>query len=167
MTVRRRSRIPVRTTQRRKLVWATVDQSVTIIAGAKTNVNLLAALSVAGSSLLGVTIMRTHVEIAPTTALTLGDGLRVGFLVARVADVGAGVTGSPDPSDPELDWMLWRHEHVTPLGIAPGGGDVLVYDIKAKRKMQELNQAYILSLLNSAGGSKTLYIQGRILLALP
>jgi len=163
----RRTHAVARST-RRKLVWATTDQVVTMAAGVGSNVNLLASLSVAGSSLLGVTIMRTHVALYPTTALALADKLRVGFLVGRVADVGAGPpAGAPTPADPELDWMLWRHEAVTPLGFTPGGGDMLDYDIRGRRRMQELNQAYLLCLFNSAGGSKTLQISGRVLVALP
>jgi hypothetical protein len=136
-------------------------------AGQGSNVNLLAALSVAGASLLGVTVMRTHLALYVTTAVTLADELRVGLVIGRVADVGAGPpAGTISASDPELDWMLLRDEFATPT-FGPQGSNTLEYDLKAKRKMQELNQAYILALANSAGGSKTVKIFARTLLALP
>jgi len=97
-------------------------------------------------------------------APALADRLRVGFIVDRVSEVGAG--SALTPADGELDWMLWRHETAAPT-YTPGGSNVIEYDIRAKRKMQELNQAYLLCLLNSAGGSKTITIQARTLLALP
>jgi len=149
---------------RRKLVWSTTDQSVTLIAGANTSLNLLAALSVAGSSLLGVTIMRTHLTLAIDTAVTAADRLRVGFVVDRVSEVGAA--SAITAADPELDWMLWRHETAAPT-FGSGGSNVLEYDLRAKRRMQELNQAYLLCITNSAGGSKTITVAGRTLVALP
>jgi hypothetical protein len=137
-----------------------------MIAGAGSNVNLLAALSVAGASLLGVTIMRTHLVLYVTSAVTLADELRVGLVVARLADVGAGPpAGAVSAADPELDWMLLRDEFATPT-FGPLN-NTLTYDLKAKRRMQELNQAYVLALSNSAGGSKTVKIFARTLLALP
>jgi len=151
--------------RRRKLVWSTLDQSVTLIAGANTTVNMLSALAVAGSSLTGITIMRTHLTLAPTTALTLADSIRVGLIVCRSSDIGAGSILTA--ADPELDWMLLRREYVTSSGLGSGGGDVLAYDVKAKRKMEELNQAYGLCITNAAGGSKTIGLFARTLVALP
>ena len=154
--------------QRRELVWATTDQSVALVTGnLGTNLNLLAQLAVAGSSLTGVTIMRTHLDIYCTTAVAGGDDLRVGLIVGRLSEVGAGPpTGALSAADGELDWMLWRHEFAAPT-YNPGGSNVLSYDIKAKRRMQELNQAYILSLLTAVAASHTYKISARVLLALP
>jgi len=162
-----RPRGAVRGSARRALVWATTDQGVTLAAGASSNINLLAGLSVAGSSILGCTIMRTHCEISITSAVSTGDELRVGFVVGRLAEVGAGVAGALTAATPELDWMLWRHECAAPTFGWTSANNQLVYDIKSKRKMQELSQAYILTLSNDAGISKTMQIQARTLIALP
>jgi len=153
--------------QRRSLVWATVDQGVTIGAGANSDINLLAELAVAGSSLLGITIMRTHLELSLTSVITVGDQIRVGFVVGRLTDIGAAVVGQVTAADPSQDWMLWRHETAAPTFGTTSANNQLVYDIKAKRRMQELNQAYVLALNNSAGIAKTMQIQGRVLIALP
>ena len=159
---------PVRR-QRRKLVWSTIDQSVTMAAGVGSNVNLLASLSVAGASLLGITVMRTHLDLWRTGQVSaLGDGLRLGLIIDRVAAVGAGPpAGAVTAADPEADWMLWRHEFAAPTFGPSGGSNYLTYDVKAKRRMQELDQAYLLCLFNAAGGSQTWSIAGRILVALP
>jgi hypothetical protein len=155
--------------QRRKLVWATLDQSVTMAGGAGSNLNLLASLSVAGASLLGITIMRTHLDLWRTGQVSaLADSLRLGLIVDRVAAVGAGPpAGAVTAADGEADWILWRHEFAAPTFGATGGSNYLVYDVRAKRKMQELDQAYLLCLFNAAGGAQTWSISGRILVALP
>jgi hypothetical protein len=154
---------------RRKLVWSTLDQSVTMAAGLGSNLNLLASLSVAGASLLGVTIMRTHLDLWRTgQASVLADSLRLGLIVDRVAAVGAGPpAGAVTAADPEADWMLWRHEFAAPTFGYSGGSNVLTYDNRSKRKMQELDQAYLLCLTNAAGGAQTWSISARILVALP
>jgi hypothetical protein len=130
-------------------------------------VNLLAALAVAGASLLGVTIMRTHCELSITSTVTAADRLRVGFIICRFSEIGAAIAGAVTPADPELDWLLWRHESAAPTFGSQSANNQLVYDIKAKRKMQELNQAYALSLSNDVGIAKLIQVQARTLLALP
>ena len=154
-------------TARRKLVWATLDQSVTLAAAAHQNVNLLASLAVAGSSLLGVTIMRTHVHFTVTPGEITG-GMIYGLIVGRALDVGAGV--GPNPiSDSELDWMWYDRFHP----VAAGGGAVtdghtVEIDCRAKRKMDELSQAYLLSFGNTnAAANQVIRMFGRTLVALP
>jgi hypothetical protein len=153
---------------RRQLVWCTFDQTVAMAAGVGSNSNLLAGLAVAGSSLLGVTIMRTHLELSVITAVTLGDRLQLGLIVGRTADIGAPIpAGAVSPAQPDDDWMLWRHETAAPTYGSGSANNQLLYDVKSKRKMQELNQAYVLSMVNDVGVAKTINIQGRVLLALP
>ena len=153
--------------QRRKLVWSTLDQNVTIPAGSWTNVNLLAPLSVAGASLLGVTIMRTILSFNVSTAIAIGDSLAVGLVVCRVNEIGAAVAGSVDPAQLENDWVwLTKYYGSTGTSINTLPGDMAV-DTKAKRKMQELNQAYALSMRNSVGVAKTIEFFSRVLIALP
>jgi hypothetical protein len=153
--------------QRRKLVWSTLDQNVTIAAGSWTNVNLLAPLSVAGSSLLGITIMRSIVTLNINTSIAIGDALAVGLIVCRVNEIGAAVAGSVDPAQLENDW-LWLDKYYGSTGTSMDTlpGDMAI-DTKAKRKMQELNQAYALSMRNSVGVAKTISFFSRVLVALP
>jgi hypothetical protein len=110
--------------------------------------------------------MRTHlvmqVNFPASTSLW-----RVGLIVGRNTDVGINVAGQQDPSNPELDWMLLRREMATFSGATVDAARVLEYDLRAKRKMQELNQAYILALSNSTAASQTYQIFARVLIALP
>src|SRR6267154_4423027 len=89
---------------RRQLVWATLDQTVPIGFGAHNNLDLLAALEVAGSSRLGCTIMRTIVRLEVGGAAVATDGTIWGLVVGRTLDIGAGVGPNPN-ADLELDWM--------------------------------------------------------------
>ena len=148
-------------------MWATTDQLVTMAAGAGSNINLLAPFEVAGASTLGMTIMRTHCTLSLATAVVLADRLRVGFVIDRVAAVGAGPpAGAITAADPEADWMLWRHEQASPT-FSPGGANILEYDLRSKRKVQEMSQTMLLCLFNSNGGSKTVNVAVRTLCALP
>jgi len=154
-----------RSSQRRKLVWATSDNSVTIPAGQISNVNLLSALSVAGSSLLGITIIRTHLRLQMPQSNA--EFRRIGLIVGRATDVGINVAGQQDPSNPELDWMLLDRVGPSWSGATVDSQASMVYDLRAKRKMQELNQAYILALAPASAAANTIQIWARTLIALP
>jgi hypothetical protein len=141
---------------------------LTIANGQKANTNLLAALSVAGASLLGVTIMRTHLRLTVTSGGAAGNNFRMGLIVARTADVGSNVTGSVDANDPEADWMLLDRRFVYGQGTNVSPTPEYQYDIKAKRKMQELDQAYILSISAvTASVNLAFALFARTLVALP
>jgi hypothetical protein len=163
----RSHRTAVRGGQRRKLVWATTDQSLTVPTGQISNVNLLAALSVAGSSLLGITIMRTHLRVQIQTGGAATQLQRVGLIVGRVSDVGTNIAGQQDPSNPELDWMLLDRRQVLGQETNVSTQPCYTYDVRAKRKMQELNQAYILALSNNGVAGITFALWARVLIALP
>ncbi|ALE29541.1 hypothetical protein A0R81_gp1 [Lake Sarah-associated circular molecule 4] len=155
--------------QRRKLVWATTDQSVNIPAGQISNTNLAATLSVAGASLLGTTIMRTHLRIEMTSIAgqATTDQYRIGLIVGRTSDVGINVAGQQDPSNPELDWVHLDRVIPTASGATVDSTQHWVLDNRSKRKMQELNQAYLLCLQQNAAAARTFNIFARVLFALP
>jgi hypothetical protein len=153
--------------QRRKLVWSTTDQNVSIPAGNYTNINLLAPLATAGSSLLGITIMRTIYRLAVTSVISNGDAMAVGLIVVKASEIGANVAGAASPAAGELDW-LWLTKYYSTSGSAVSTLESdMEADTKAKRKMQELQQAYSLSILNSVGIAKTVQVWARTLVALP
>jgi hypothetical protein len=156
--------------RRRTLVWATTDQNVNIPAGQISNVNLLALLSVAGSSLLGATVMRTHVRIMQSSigGQASTDLYRVGIIVGRTSDVGINVAGQQDPSNPELDWRYLDRWTPTSSGAAVDTTQNLpLIDLRSKAKVGELNQAYILALAHSAAAARLFQIWARTLIALP
>ena len=157
-----------RETQRRKLVWSTLTANPTVANGAHDNLDILADFRAAGASLLGVTIMRTHVRldvVAPTAADLFVWGLSVGGL----NDIGTAAGAIDAGADTHLDWMMWTREIAAPTYSEAGNSNRLLYDIKAKRKMQELDQRYLLSIGGVIVGTSPLnvFVTIRTLLALP
>jgi hypothetical protein len=151
---------------RRKLVWATTAQNFTIAAGARTTVDLLASLEVAGASTLGVTVMRTHSRIYVSNWATVNDEVVYGFIIARDTDIGAAL-GPNANADTELDWMLWSALFPTSSAAAVDVTSMTDIDLRAKRKMEEMGQRYALCVTNISAASKTFSLIQRTLVALP
>jgi len=149
---------------RRKLVWCELNQTLTLAAGHTSNLNMLTQFSVAGASTLGVTVMRTILNIQVATFVAAADYLEWGLVVGRLADVG---TVTALAGTPELDWSY--HDILFPGSSGP---DVNVserfrYDVRSKRKVQELDQVYLWAFLNGSAGTQVLQLFSRTLVALP
>jgi len=162
-----------RSSNRRRLVWATAFTFDAIANNANINHDLLANLKVAGSSVLGVTVVRTHMRFSVQWApLTNGfQGLAVGLVVQSMSQVAAGTV---DLFQDE-DWAL-RDTFLPGSGAgqfanviaAPVEG--FTVDLRAKRRVQELNQTWCLamSLQNAAGADPIpVSVYSRTLVALP
>jgi hypothetical protein len=110
--------------------------------------------------------MRTHLKVffLNTTATQFP---RLGLIVGRNTDVGINVAGQQDPANPELDWIHLERIMGTASGAAQDNQFVFQLDNHSKRKMQELNQAYILALNNPAAAAAVSQIWARVLIALP
>ena len=158
--------------QRRKLVWATdVANGVTVASGAKLPMrDLLANLEVAGSSILGATVIRTHMRIAVNWGTAdVATGVTYGLIVNDAPTVT-----NLDPSSPAqygYDWMLWDT-------MVPGTADQLAIsgtvvlagrhiDLRAKRKIEELAEKYWFVLINTGTASIPVTVSTRTLIALP
>jgi len=155
----------VRSGPRRQRVWCTQD--VTSTAGSVTSncIDLLSTFGVAGSSTLGVTILRTLVTLQIPYALNT-DTATWGLIVGRGDDVG---TNRPSPLSAGDDWMFLRREWLDTTGAAFAAGELqkVTYDVKSKRKLSEQNQRYLFAWFNNSAGNKTISIYVRTLLALP
>jgi len=152
--------------QRRKLVWSVFDGLVGAVpAGDAQGVNLLTQLNVAGASRLGATVMRTHLRIqVPYTANT--EFHTLGLVVGRPSDIA--VPTAADPANvPELDWMWLERLFPHSSGATVDANRTYTVDSHARRKLEELDQTYILSLSNGAAGAITYAVYCRTLLALP
>ena len=159
---------------RRKLVWATSSVAGSSLAQASiTDFDLLANLRVAGSSVLGATVMRTHLRMQigwPVTTST-GQFFTVGLCVedadlVAANDITLGERGR--------DWALLD-------GLVPGSGantlaspntgtvmEGFNFDLRAKRKVQELNQTWQLAVSPSGGAAAVPFSYwARTLIALP
>jgi len=150
---------------RRKLVWATADGTIALAASPNSvNVDLTPNFRVAGASLLGVTIMRTRGSLTvDNTGRAVGNRVKWGFLVGRTTDLPGTIALANDDS---LDWMLIQSQNPVSSGGAVGQERFEV-DLRARRKMQELDQAYLLAASNTSGAAMSIRYYVRTLLALP
>jgi len=162
--------------QRRKLVWSTVSTTVTFTAVTQVSTtDLLAPLEVAGASKLGCTVIRTHLQVYDLSTVAGGDRTALGLIVANSALVGLGVAGANDPTaNPELDWYFLDKRSATAINANAQLGNVgttncMAYDIRAKRKVEELGDTATLAIrLPTHGTLPASYdIYCRTLIALP
>jgi len=93
--------------------------------------------------------------------------MRIGLIVGRNTDVGINVAGQQDPANPETDWMYLDKWFATFSGAAQDATTIFTLDLKAKRKLQELNQAYILAITNTTASPSTYLMWARTLVMLP
>src|SRR5215472_13501364 len=114
-----RSRRPIRRgggRTPRKLIWATNSGvGITLTPGTIFNTDLLPGLRVAGSSVLGVTVMRTHARFSiewETTAES-GQQLTIGFVTADMDFIAP--TPRVSTGERGRDWALLD-------GLMPGSG---------------------------------------------
>ena len=166
MPVRRRSiRTGVRA-QRRKLVWATFNSAGfgPIAAGATQRADLLGDFRVAGGSVLGTTIMRIHASVHLPFGV-VADYWYGGIVVGRLSDIPG--TAPAVSTDPEIDWMLAQAIYSTATGAAVDVAKNWTIDLRAKRKMQELDQALLFCLTNVTAAAQTPRVFFRTLVALP
>src|SRR5260370_14894124 len=150
--------------ERRKLVGTTAQISHNATTnGTVVFDDLPSGLEVAGASLLGITIMRMHAQLSYAPA-SVGAVSTLGIVVGTSADVGNQL----DPVNlPDLDWMLNRRLLPGSNGATVNAVNVFEIDLRAKRKMQELNQRLYLSWKPADTGTSSLAGQVRILVALP
>jgi F420-0:gamma-glutamyl ligase-like protein len=163
----RSSRSSGRFSGRRRPAWAELNQSVTLAAGAFSNLNVLADLDVAGSSILGVTTAFTSWSIQVTNWSAATDDIMFGFMLGRLSDVGVAAPAIALAANPGLSWA-W-HEELQPVsdGAAIRVTDIYRGQTKSKRRVRQINETYILAFLNQSATSKTLEVFVRALVALP
>jgi hypothetical protein len=79
----------------------------TIAAGASANFEITSDLStVSGSSTLGVTIIRTHLRLAVTSATAIGDAFFWGTIVDRAVAIGnPAPAGVVTGASVDLPWL--------------------------------------------------------------
>ena len=117
--------------------------------------------------LLGVTVMRTHVNLQVQNFAAIASSVLYGLIVGRAVDVGAAVVNGVTPTVNELDWMLLDMISPTSSAAVVDASRVQMVDNRSKRKMDELNMRYLLSLQNTTGAGITIQVYARTLFALP
>jgi len=158
------------TPQRRKLVWARTTPTAPTFTAAGTTV-LIPLLSrfetVYGADPVGTTVMRIRAKLSFRSS-TAGNQIRT---VAAIGVLPAGVTAATvSPASQEhLDWMYWQTFHYEPV-IATEFATINMWDVdvRAKRKMEELNQTLFLVIGNWHSADTVNYsYSASTLLALP
>ncbi len=160
---RRTSHTMVRGT-RRKLVWATGGGSSGSIAnGAGVSFDLVADLQAAGSSILGSTIMRTHLVISTLW----GAVAQPAFYVYAVKVSDANETAIALPNFSHLNWAIYKQVYAHSTGATVDACTQEVLDLRAKRKIQEMQENWTLFITNTSGVAQTYNVFSRTLVALP
>jgi hypothetical protein len=168
MPARHRRSSFIARSQRRKLVWATTDVGIAgLPAGQVTNLDLLATIGVSGGSTLGVTVGRTHLTLMSSSVSATIPSVSFGLIVGRAADIGTNVAGQVSPASNELDWLYLERWFGTSSGATLDSTQVRYVDNRSKRKLQELQQRYIFSLINSGTTAFTGGVWCRALVMLP
>ena len=167
---RRVLRAPLRRGPRRTSTWVTTDQSLTVAAGAHSNLDLWSTLEVAGSSALGLTVLRTLVLVHVRNFAAVADRLTMGLIIEDKSFVG---TVTDLAANATRDWYWYTGIFPDASGAAitvaktvPANGTPI--DIRAKRKTADLNRTSILAITNQGGvDSHNVDVLVRQLVALP
>lgn len=138
------------------------------------NVDLLQEYKAStGATSVGITIMRTHVFINPRTPAT-GDTWWVGLHIDDLDQVTGPTTNAlvANPHDnPYIDWMFARkfiNDGNGNTGFGKSAWNGMDLDLRAKRRMEEVQQAYIFCLYQDTVGTvaKSYDLFARTLIAL-
>ena len=158
----RATRTPQRR-QRRKLVWATFDQTVAMGANQVKIVDLLNQFELAGVSKLGCTVVRTHLRMLISTAAISAFEYAIG--VNPITTVG---TQLPNPNgDNDLDWMIFERRWPEWSGATVNANFEIVTDLRSKRKIEEMGQTLTLNLWAPVINAGSFPVFARTLVALP
>jgi hypothetical protein len=125
---------------------------------------------VAGTSAVGLTVLRTLVTIGVTNWASQNDSLFAGLIIDDKFQVGPGTTLLA--TNANLDWYWWTMLFPTTNGAAVNVDmiyptDQRPYDIRSKRRTADLGRTSILALNNGSAAAKNINVTVRQLVALP
>jgi len=158
---------------RRHTTWARSSGTLSVANNAAWDtVDLLQAFRTAGGQQQGVTVARIRLRLAVITAVAANDSFALGVIRGQLSDVGATIAGAPNPgADPYEDWLFHSvyFASVAPAQYFESGANVMAYDIKSMRKLEELDQRLNIVLGTAAVGSFPLQMgySTSVLLMLP
>jgi hypothetical protein len=163
----------------RETTWARSTNVFSLAgAGSFQTVDLLAPFKAMGGVQQGVTVTRTHLNISVTNVINSGDTFSWGLIRGQNTDVGGVIAGAPVPDlDPYEDWLWWSFEQaassssgaVTGAHFFPGGSNNQRIDVRAQRKLPDLQMTYNLVVKRQTvvAASLNLQITASVLLKLP
>jgi hypothetical protein len=166
---------PVRS-QRRKLIWSTIQyQKVGLAAATEdTPQNLLAPLTTGGIGIIGGTVMRVHLlvscnavnadtnpsflwgmavwdkNVASASSPTIGSDFNADYMMLRQISPGVAAQAVAFPAN-------------TPTGVLYGEE----YDVKARRRLHEMADSLFVWVTNQGSVAENYSLFARTLVALP
>ena len=148
---------------RRKLVWGRFFTNSSIITAGDVKLTPLADLETAlGANLIGATVMRLRgrfVYLSTTGTVSVQTGIMVGS--ATVA------AGQVTPLNRYEDWMYWDSYHSSGAGFTAIEPALPIHlDLKAKRKLEEVDQELQILIHNSGATTCTFFWMCNVLVAL-
>jgi hypothetical protein len=149
----------------RRTVWSSINTTSQVIAAAATsNVDLLGPLDVAGGSVLGLTVVRTHLRIVVQNFAAAADEILVGTCVLPNEDVGTTVNRASNMGRP---WAFYNILVPAASGATVNAVADFDFDIKAMRRIPAPDASYLLCWMNNSAASKTVTYLARTLVKLP
>ena len=173
---RRVARTGGRIRPRRKVEWADFALDSTTAVGAVTIVDVLSTFAaLPGASVSGATVARVHAYVSISSAVVVGDGINLGFIVDQtnetVAGPGVAVTTPHVISvteTPNADWMMIDERDARPGYNLYGPNNVWTYDVRAKRRLREIGDSLLFVFENpDASATVSWFIHCRTLLMMP
>jgi len=151
---------------RRKLIWVTSSATSGAIAAAGNySLDLIAGMRVAGASVLGATVVRTHLQVTALNGAAAGNSFFwLGLKAADQVEITAGITLSASAYE---DWALLTACYTTFSGSAVDTSSCHPFDLRSKRKVQEMSETWGLFITNQTTVAQTYSVYARTLLALP
>jgi hypothetical protein len=147
----------------RETTWARSTNVFALAAnGNYSTLDLLAPFKTDGGVQQGVTITRMHLNMSVTSTVAAADAFSWGVYRGETNDLGANVAGAPTPdTDPYVDWLFWRFETAS-SGAQPayfvGAGNFIQWDVKAQRRLQELQMTLNLVVKRQTVAAATLNV---------
>jgi len=162
----------------RRTTWARSFGTVSLAAaGTYINDDLLANFRTDGGTTDGCTVTRIHMRLAVQSAVAATDTFFFGIFRGQNTDIGTSVAGAPNANtDPYEDWLYWSQFLANDAtggagnGYFPGGpGAPYEIDVRAQRKIPQLQQTLVASFGQSAAGAYPLLLaySASVLLKLP
>ena len=128
---------------------------------------MLSNLELAGSSTVGVTIERIHLQVAIqwlTNTIANKPYVALGLILGRDADI---TNNTPSfAAEPELDWLLATilYPRTSPTLNAQ---DVYTFDLRAKRRLREMGDRLVFNAYNPNANQISVQASARVLVRLP
>jgi hypothetical protein len=169
---RRSSLARGRVSARRRTQWATSQITVPLAAAAGTAiaaVDVLATVNVAGFGLAGSTVGRVHVRVNQVSATA---DTQPGFQWGLVVWDRTAASVKPNAgSDFAVPWLHWAYAVPSTKGPLSDVAFPIFFsddaDVRAKRKLGQMNDSLFLCFTNTGSAAATITYQVRTLLMLP